>query len=509
MPEPNPNESEKDFVDRCIPVVLKEGTAKDGSQANAICHSMYEQHQKKQEDAKVVEGFESPEPGNLPEPGAKILAEVYATCRKEHPDYPKSRCSEISWGAVHKSYMQSGENWIKKDSLFDGTNIYLDRLEFDSIKKKIKKDYITYPGRVITKVGVMNGRFKSPESIKNAKYPEFVPIYADHIHVQNHKTLKDYLVAIYKREVEGFINNIQTIGTDEKTIIVGDYNYFRYNNKNDLNKFIDDKGTIEESIEYFGDTKKVPEQEFDSVKYDKLDENLYITGVCHMVDEVPSCSVEDGCGQPVEEVMQDSKIPSHLVICRCSDCKAEAEIPKSDNPIKCTICGGVMTDKKDEIKQEDKKPETLNQDSVLNQDCKEKMEKAMTDLKLKEDSLKQLEDKVKLMQPIYEDHLQKRAAEIKTKRDYINNSIVKDQLPMKADSMCDKEVDGYYNIVKVYEDKLKTMEAKKEPETLNQDSIGAKPGHKELEPDKMDSWSKDNPNNWRYVKEDKKTKGSD
>lgn len=41
MPEPKENESEKDFVERCIPMVLDEGTAEDGAQAAAMCHSMY------------------------------------------------------------------------------------------------------------------------------------------------------------------------------------------------------------------------------------------------------------------------------------------------------------------------------------------------------------------------------------------------------------------------------------------------------------------------------------
>ena len=49
MPKPNEGESEKDYVARCIPIVLHEGTAKDGSQANAICHSMYKQHKKENE----------------------------------------------------------------------------------------------------------------------------------------------------------------------------------------------------------------------------------------------------------------------------------------------------------------------------------------------------------------------------------------------------------------------------------------------------------------------------
>jgi hypothetical protein len=47
MPTPNPKESESDFVGRCIPVVLKDGTAKDQKQAAAICYSIFTEHKKK------------------------------------------------------------------------------------------------------------------------------------------------------------------------------------------------------------------------------------------------------------------------------------------------------------------------------------------------------------------------------------------------------------------------------------------------------------------------------
>ena len=47
MPKPNPKETEHDFVQRCIPIVLAEKTAKDGSQGAAICHSIYREHHKK------------------------------------------------------------------------------------------------------------------------------------------------------------------------------------------------------------------------------------------------------------------------------------------------------------------------------------------------------------------------------------------------------------------------------------------------------------------------------
>ena len=43
MPKPSKGESRKDFVDRCIPIVLSEGSAEDGSQAAAICHSKFDE----------------------------------------------------------------------------------------------------------------------------------------------------------------------------------------------------------------------------------------------------------------------------------------------------------------------------------------------------------------------------------------------------------------------------------------------------------------------------------
>ncbi len=55
MPTVKEGESEKDFVSRCIPVVLKEGTAKDQSQAAAICHSMYRNKDKKEESSEYIE----------------------------------------------------------------------------------------------------------------------------------------------------------------------------------------------------------------------------------------------------------------------------------------------------------------------------------------------------------------------------------------------------------------------------------------------------------------------
>jgi hypothetical protein len=43
MPTPRAGETRKDFIQRCIPIVIDDGTAKDGSQAAAVCNSMWEQ----------------------------------------------------------------------------------------------------------------------------------------------------------------------------------------------------------------------------------------------------------------------------------------------------------------------------------------------------------------------------------------------------------------------------------------------------------------------------------
>lgn len=44
MPTPKDGESEQDFVSRCIPMVMDEGTASDQEQASAICYAMFKEH---------------------------------------------------------------------------------------------------------------------------------------------------------------------------------------------------------------------------------------------------------------------------------------------------------------------------------------------------------------------------------------------------------------------------------------------------------------------------------
>lgn len=87
MPNPNKNETEGDFVSRCIPIVMKEGTAKNSSQAAAICHSKFKESKTKHKELTV-----RPCIGNLEYKEDKdIYTGLLATT---HPDRVGDICSE-------------------------------------------------------------------------------------------------------------------------------------------------------------------------------------------------------------------------------------------------------------------------------------------------------------------------------------------------------------------------------------------------------------------------------
>lgn len=43
MPTPTSNETHDEFIERCIPIVIDEGTAEDNEQAIAVCESIWEE----------------------------------------------------------------------------------------------------------------------------------------------------------------------------------------------------------------------------------------------------------------------------------------------------------------------------------------------------------------------------------------------------------------------------------------------------------------------------------
>jgi len=95
MPSPNKGESEQDYVSRVIPELIDSGKSQD--QAAAIAYDSYKQANK----AMTVGGFESPEPGDIPENEKKLLADVYADYRKK--GMSKEESAKRAWGAVHSA----------------------------------------------------------------------------------------------------------------------------------------------------------------------------------------------------------------------------------------------------------------------------------------------------------------------------------------------------------------------------------------------------------------------
>lgn len=53
MPTVQPGESRRDFVNRCVPEVIDDGTAADGAQGAAICNQMWRDRNK--EDERVLD----------------------------------------------------------------------------------------------------------------------------------------------------------------------------------------------------------------------------------------------------------------------------------------------------------------------------------------------------------------------------------------------------------------------------------------------------------------------
>jgi hypothetical protein len=55
MPTPRAGESKSDFLERCIPMTLDDGAAKDNDQAVAMCNGVWEQEQQEAETMPVAD----------------------------------------------------------------------------------------------------------------------------------------------------------------------------------------------------------------------------------------------------------------------------------------------------------------------------------------------------------------------------------------------------------------------------------------------------------------------
>lgn len=135
---PRKGEPKDKFMSRCMSELSKSPTQRPQDQKVAICMSYWrkgpfseteiediidwfaeeigycKECNQSVEEAEKIKGYEPPEGGDLPEHGKVILANAYASCRKNYPNYSKERCSKIAWGAVHNAgYVKKDDKWVK------------------------------------------------------------------------------------------------------------------------------------------------------------------------------------------------------------------------------------------------------------------------------------------------------------------------------------------------------------------------------------------------------------
>ena len=115
MPRPGKNEKKKDFIKRCVPIVIEDGTAKDSDQAVAICNSLWEKKKMTDTEIKSEAILE----------GAKILEK--ATEEKSNGKDKHGIIYYVPYGAISfedvDEYMKSQ---IKSDRVGELTRIFQD-----------------------------------------------------------------------------------------------------------------------------------------------------------------------------------------------------------------------------------------------------------------------------------------------------------------------------------------------------------------------------------------------
>lgn len=124
MPEPKENETKKDFIARCIPIVLDDETAEDHVQAVAVCNSMWEKAQEKAVSLDAVQ------------------REIQAAWDEQHPRRDRI-IDEISSSWIVETFddhvivwVNGGEHWSVPYTRDGDDIIFADRSEWKEVEEK-------------------------------------------------------------------------------------------------------------------------------------------------------------------------------------------------------------------------------------------------------------------------------------------------------------------------------------------------------------------------------------
>jgi len=160
MIKPKTGEDEKSYVSRCMSDPNMNSEFPDQSQRSAVCYKNYrtnkamknfqselkksiimlrekisqgemiEKYRSEIDEvmkARIVGGYESPEPGSLPEAGSALLARVYSKCRADGGD--KEKCSRIAWSSVRGAGYKSDWKNVLMKAYMDLKNMVDGRIE--------------------------------------------------------------------------------------------------------------------------------------------------------------------------------------------------------------------------------------------------------------------------------------------------------------------------------------------------------------------------------------------
>jgi len=103
MPTPNEGESRDDFISRCIPIVLDDGTAESQDQAVAVCNSMWEERHKASEMVRdyIVGEFRGNYPTIAPDPKVDLSALTSGDDAPFFVTLPVGEVGKVSSNGLH------------------------------------------------------------------------------------------------------------------------------------------------------------------------------------------------------------------------------------------------------------------------------------------------------------------------------------------------------------------------------------------------------------------------
>lgn len=111
MPYPKQGEEKKDYISRCIPYVIKEGTAKDEKQAAAICYSMWRQNRSDENIEIIIDKYLSE--GTYVRTVRDLQKYIKETIRK----HPKLKADIIDLYQLCTGEIEDGESEIHEVEL--------------------------------------------------------------------------------------------------------------------------------------------------------------------------------------------------------------------------------------------------------------------------------------------------------------------------------------------------------------------------------------------------------